>query len=58
MQPQKTDESALGVSYNQIDDFLEGKYVPSYVEDLLVNIYLRTQHKRLPIPTLYDDTAD
>jgi NAD+ synthase len=58
LQPQKTDESALGVSYDQIDDFLEGKYVPSYVEDLLVNIYQRTQHKRLPIPTIYDEVDD
>jgi len=55
LSPQKTDESALGVSYDQIDDFLEGKYVPSQVEEHLVNIYLRTQHKRLAIPTVYDN---
>ncbi len=55
LSPQKTDESALGVSYDQIDDFLEGKYVPSAVEEHLINIYQRTQHKRQPIPTIYDD---
>ena len=41
--------------YEQLSDFLEGKYVPSAVEEHLVNIYLRTQHKRKPIPTIYDD---
>ena len=27
--PQLPDEEALGVTYNQIDDYLEGKEVPS-----------------------------
>ncbi len=58
LDPQKTDESALGVTYDQIDDFLEGKYVPRQVEDHLVAIYLRTQHKRKAIPTIYDDEGD
>lgn len=56
--PQKTDESALGVTYNQIDDFLEGKYVPSHVEEHLINIYRRTQHKRQAIPTIYDTEGE
>ena len=53
--PGLTDEEALGLSYQQIDDFLEGKPVPSDVEVKLVDIYLRTQHKRQAIPTIYDD---
>ena len=52
--PQKTDEQALGLSYEQIDDFLEGKAVATEVADKLVNIFVRTQHKRVPIPTIYD----
>jgi NAD+ synthase len=52
--PQKTDESALGLSYDDIDDFLEGKPVAQEVVDRIVDIYHRTQHKRLPIPTIYD----
>jgi NAD+ synthase len=52
--PQKTDEAALGLSYEQIDDFLEGKTVPASVSDKLISIYLKTQHKRRPIPTIYD----
>lgn len=52
--PGLTDEEALGLSYEQIDDFLEGKPVSNDVEQTLVSIYTRTQHKRQPIPTIYD----
>lgn len=52
--PQKADEHVLGLSYDDIDDFLEGKAVSSEVEEKLIAIYLRTQHKRQPIPTIYD----
>ncbi|WP_445945452.1 ammonia-dependent NAD(+) synthetase [Shewanella sp.] len=52
--PQLEDEVALGLSYDQIDDFLEGKPVDSSVSDKLVAIYKRTQHKRQPIATIYD----
>lgn len=53
--PGLTDEEALGLSYDQIDDFLEGKPVAAEVEQKLTDIYVRTQHKRQPIPTIYDD---
>ncbi|WP_318458617.1 ammonia-dependent NAD(+) synthetase [Photobacterium leiognathi] len=53
--PQKADEDALQVSYAQIDDFLEGKPVDDFVRDRLVSIYKVTQHKRQPIPTIYDE---
>lgn len=52
--PQKADEDALNLSYEQIDDFLEGKPVSQEVTDRLVHIYKVTQHKRQPIPTIYD----
>lgn len=55
MTPQKADEHALGLSYDEIDDFLEGKPVSEQVADRIREIYLRTQHKRQPIPTLYDE---
>ena len=54
-QPQLEDEIALGMTYDQIDDFLEGKEVAKEIEDKLIAIYLRTQHKRQPIPTIYDE---
>jgi NAD+ synthase len=53
-EPGKKDEDALGVSYDQIDDFLEGKEVESWAADKLISIYKATQHKRQPIPTIYD----
>ena len=52
--PSKKDEDALGITYNQLDDFLEGKTVNKDVEQLIIDIYLKTQHKRASIPTVYD----
>lgn len=54
LDPGKTDEDALGITYDQLDDFLEGKEVSEYVQNHIIGIYLKTQHKRLPIPTIYD----
>ncbi|MEH6444888.1 MAG: ammonia-dependent NAD(+) synthetase [Oceanospirillaceae bacterium] len=51
--PQKADELALGVSYDQLDNFLEGKYIDEQTADKIIAIYLRTEHKRQPIPTIY-----
>ncbi|WP_163390654.1 ammonia-dependent NAD(+) synthetase [Enterovibrio norvegicus] len=53
--PQKADEDALQLTYDEIDDFLEGKNVEARVSERLVSIYKMTQHKRQPIPTIYDD---
>ena len=52
--PQKADEQALGLSYDELDDFLEGQPVSAEVEARVTEIYLKTQHKRQPIPTIYD----
>ncbi|MFT5923732.1 MAG: NAD+ synthase [Paraglaciecola sp.] len=52
--PQKSDEQALGMSYDQIDDFLEGRVVADGIAERLVAIFEKTQHKRVPIPTIYD----
>lgn len=51
--PLKTDEQALGVSYDTIDDYLEGRAVSAELEQKITSIYLKSQHKRQPIPTLY-----
>ncbi|MBL4631496.1 MAG: ammonia-dependent NAD(+) synthetase, partial [Paraglaciecola sp.] len=48
--PQKSDEQALGMSYEQIDDFLEGKVVADEIAEKLIAIYQKAQHKRMPIP--------
>lgn len=54
--PQKADEQALGLTYDQIDDFLEGKTVAPATEQRIVTIFQQTQHKRQAIPTLYDNS--
>lgn len=53
LSPGKKDEDALGLSYDELDDFLEGKIVSNEVQQTVINIYLKTQHKRQPIPTIY-----
>lgn len=50
---QKADEDVLGISYEQLDDFLEGKPPAEHVRDKIISIYQKTQHKRLAIPTIY-----
>jgi NAD+ synthase len=52
--PQKPDEEALGLTYDQIDDFLEGLPVPEHVETALVDRYRVTAHKRA-VPTAPGD---
>lgn len=54
LNPGKQDEHALGLTYDQIDNFLEGKEIEADAAKLLVEIYQKTQHKRRPIPTVYD----
>lgn len=54
LNPQKADEQALGLSYDDIDDFLENREVSQLIEEKLINIFLKTQHKRQPIPSIYD----
>lgn len=48
--PLRPDEVALGVSYAEIDDYLEGKPVSAGAEETIVGWYRRTAHKRaLPL---------
>ncbi|MCX2180705.1 ammonia-dependent NAD(+) synthetase [Streptomyces sp. SKN60] len=50
LDPGKPDEDALGVTYDEIDDFLEGKPVGEAAFDAIVRRYRLTDHKRgLPI---------
>ena len=53
--PSLPDETALGVTYDQIDDYLEGREISQGAREVLEGHYLRSQHKRhLPI-TIFDD---
>ncbi|WP_030258264.1 ammonia-dependent NAD(+) synthetase [Streptomyces violens] len=50
LDPGKADEDALGVTYDDIDDFLEGKPVSEQTFETIVRRYRLTAHKReLPI---------
>ena len=53
--PSLPDETALGITYDQIDDYLEGKEIPAEARNILEGHYTRSQHKRhLPI-TIFDN---
>ena len=52
--PDYPDEKALGISYDMIDDYLEGKVIPTKQAQYLENLYLRSQHKRQMPHTVFD----
>lgn len=53
--PALPDEVALGVKYDDIDDYLEGKAIDDHAAEIIEGWYVRTQHKRhLPI-SVYDE---
>jgi NAD+ synthase len=50
LDPGKPDEDALGVTYDDIDDFLEGKPVGEQAYESIARRYRLTEHKRqLPV---------
>ncbi|HLV29789.1 MAG TPA: ammonia-dependent NAD(+) synthetase [Burkholderiaceae bacterium] len=46
LEPLKPDELAMGVRYEDIDDFLEGKIVPDAAYEVILSTFHRTAHKR------------
>ncbi|MBO0438849.1 ammonia-dependent NAD(+) synthetase [Candidatus Enterococcus ikei] len=53
--PLVADEVALGVSYDDIDDYVEGKTVSEKARETIEGWYKKTQHKRhMPI-SIFDD---
>lgn len=53
--PSLPDEVALGVTYDKIDDYLEGKQVDVNDAAIIENWYRKTEHKRRPPITVFDD---
>ena len=52
--PALPDEVALGVTYDNIDDYLEGKEVPQEISEKIEAHYRKSEHKRhLPV-TVFD----
>jgi len=53
--PQLADEIALGVSYEEIDDYLQGFAVNEEACKKIESWFLRSKHKRVLPITVYDD---
>jgi NAD+ synthase len=53
--PGHTDEANLGLTYEDIDDFLEGKPVADVTAEAIEARYLATAHKRATPVTPFDD---
>ncbi|WP_312228462.1 ammonia-dependent NAD(+) synthetase [Pseudescherichia sp.] len=53
--PSLPDEAALGVTYENIDDYLEGKTLDEGTARIIEGWYLKTEHKRRPPITVFDD---
>ncbi|OIK09903.1 ammonia-dependent NAD(+) synthetase [Bacillus sp. MUM 13] len=52
--PLVPDEVALGVSYDDIDDYLEGKEIREEAAEKIESWYLKTEHKRNEAISVYD----
>jgi NAD+ synthase len=55
LKPGLPDEVALGVTYEEIDTYLEGKPLPEAAADIIERRYQRTEHKRNGAVTVYDE---
>lgn len=53
--PGQPDEVELGLSYDHIDDYLEGRDIPPDAADRIERIWTRTRHKRA-MPVMLADT--
>lgn len=53
--PGQTDEAELGLSYDEVDDYLEGREVPEEVAQRIEARWRATRHKRTTPATLLDD---
>lgn len=52
--PGRTDEDELGVSYDDIDDYLEGRDIPAPLAENIERRYLSSRHKRTTPVTITD----
>jgi NAD+ synthase len=53
--PGQTDEANLGMRYEDIDDYLEGKQVADEVAEAIGARYLATEHKRRVPASMFDE---
>ncbi|MBU0279361.1 MULTISPECIES: ammonia-dependent NAD(+) synthetase [unclassified Gemella] len=52
--PALPDEVALGLTYENIDDYLEGKKLAKEITDKIENYFLKSSHKRRMPVTIFD----
>lgn len=53
--PGQADETELGITYDELDDYLEGKPVSHEVAEKVEKRYVMTEHKRRLPATMFDD---
>ncbi|MDQ0268419.1 ammonia-dependent NAD(+) synthetase [Cytobacillus purgationiresistens] len=53
--PGQADETELGITYDELDDYLEGKEVTAEVAEKVEKRYLITEHKRQLPASMHDD---
>ncbi|WP_066371060.1 ammonia-dependent NAD(+) synthetase [Neobacillus fumarioli] len=53
--PGQADETELGITYDELDDYLEGKPVSPETAEKIEKRYLATEHKRQMPVTMFDD---
>ncbi|WP_159613766.1 ammonia-dependent NAD(+) synthetase [Glutamicibacter sp. JC586] len=53
-QPQRSDEEELGLTYEQIDDYLEGREVSAAAAQIIEKRFVNSRHKRA-VPATYWD---
>jgi NAD+ synthase len=53
--PGQADETELGITYDELDDYLEGKSVSKEVADKVEHRYQITEHKRQLPATMFDE---
>lgn len=54
-EPLQDDEKEMGVSYEHIDDYLEGREVPDEAAERIESVWRRSRHKRTVPATIFDD---
>lgn len=54
-QPALPDETALGVSYQDVDDYLEGREVSEKAAERIEDLWRKSEHKRRMPVTVFDD---
>ena len=53
--PGQADETELGITYDQLDDYLEGKSVTEGVAEKVEKRYKVSEHKRQVPASMFDD---